>query len=379
MKIPFYKRFQPAEQLELMEYALVQGDLSSRGAFAKKIQEHFKTWDRIRNMLLVTSASSALELALLTIAPEPGAEFIIPSYNFPSAANGVLRAGGIPVLCDSDPVTKNICLTDAAGKITKKTRGIIPTHYGGICCDMDPLLELCRSAALLLIEDAAQGVGSTYKGRALGSMGDFGAYSFHHTKNYSCGEGGAFLCREDQWMEKAEILMDNGTDRTRFLQGGLKSYSWQQGGSNLVLGEAPAALLYGQLLHREEIREKRGWVHHYYSHAFQDKILEEKEILPVGLPDYCESNYHIYYLDCPSLEVRERLRQGLLEDGVDARAHYVPLHGSGMGRKMGLLDRDFPGSTRIAETILRLPIHTELTEEERTYTADRVLQRIRML
>jgi len=379
LKIPFYKRFQPAEQLELMEYALVQGDLSSRGAFAKKIQEHFKTWDRIRNMLLVTSASSALELALLTIAPEPGAEFIIPSYNFPSAANGVLRAGGIPVLCDSDPVTKNICLTDAAGKITKKTRGIIPTHYGGICCDMDPLLELCRSAALLLIEDAAQGVGSTYKGRALGSMGDFGAYSFHHTKNYSCGEGGAFLCREDQWMEKAEILMDNGTDRTRFLQGGLKSYSWQQGGSNLVLGEAPAALLYGQLLHREEIREKRGWVHHYYSHAFQDKILEEKEILPVGLPDYCESNYHIYYLDCPSLEVRERLRQGLLEDGVDARAHYVPLHGSGMGRKMGLLDRDFPGSTRIAETILRLPIHTELTEEERTYTADRVLQRIRML
>jgi dTDP-4-amino-4,6-dideoxygalactose transaminase len=379
LKIPFYKRFQPAEQLELIESALIQGDLSSRGAFAEKIQEHFKNRDQIRNLLLVTSASSALELALLTIAPEPGAEFIIPSYNFPSAANGVLRAGGIPVLCDSDPVTKNISIADAAGKITKKTRGIIPTHYGGISCDMDQLLDLCRSAGLLLIEDAAQGVGSTDKSRALGSMGDFGAYSFHHTKNYSCGEGGAFLCREDQWMEKAEILMDNGTDRSRFLRGGRKSYSWQQGGSNLVLGEAPAALLYGQLLHREEIRNKRGRVHYYYSHAFQDKRLEEKQIQPMELPDYCESNYHIYYLDCPTMEVREQLRAGLLEDGVDVRAHYVPLHSSGMGRKMGLLDRDFPGSTRIAETILRLPIHTELTEEELAYTADRVLQRIGML
>lgn len=180
-------------------------------------------------------------------------------------------------------------------------------------------------------------------------------------------------------MEKAEILMDNGTDRSRFLRGGLNSYSWQQGGSNLVLGEAPAALLYGQLLHRAEIRNKRDRVHHYYSLAFQDKRLEEKEILPMELPDYCESNYHIYYLDCPSLKVREQLRAGLLEDGVDARAHYVPLHGSGMGRKMGLLDRNFPGSTRIAETILRLPIHTELTEEELNYTQDRVLQRIGML
>jgi dTDP-4-amino-4,6-dideoxygalactose transaminase len=379
LKIPFYKRFQPAEQLKLIESALIQGDLSSRGAFTEKLQEHFELWDQIRHIRLVTSASSALELAMLVIAPEPGAEFIIPSYNFPSAANGVLRAGGVPVLCDSDPVTKNICLADAAAKISKKTRGIIPTHYGGISCDMDQLMELCRSEGLLLIEDAAQGVGSTYKGQALGNLGDFGAYSFHHTKNYSSGEGGAFLCREDKWMEKAEILMDNGTDRSRFLREGRNSYSWQQGGSNMILGEAPAAILYGQMLHRVEIREKRGRVHHYYSHIFQEKSLEEKQIFPMKLPDYGESNYHIYYLDCPSLEVREQLRTGLLEDGIDVRAHYVPLHSSGKGRKMGLLDRDFPGSTRIAETILRLPIHTELTEEELAYTAERVLQRIRML
>ena len=379
MKIPFYKRFQPVEQLELMESALIQGDLSSRGAFTRKLQEHFEIRDQIRNMLLVTSASSALELALLTIAPEPGAEFIIPSYNFPSAANGVLRAGGVPILCDSDPVTKNICLADAARKISKKTRGIIPTHYGGISCGMDQLLNLCRSAGLLLIEDAAQGVGSTYKGRALGSLGDFGAYSFHHTKNYSCGEGGAFLCREEKWMEKAEILMDNGTDRSRFLRGGQKSYSWQQGGSNLVLGEAPAALLHGQMLHREEIREKRGRVHRHYSHAFQDGRLEEKGIRPLELPAYCESNYHLYYLDCPSLKVREQLREGLLADGIDARAHYVPLHGSAMGSRMGLSDRDFSGSTRIAETILRLPIHTELSEEDVEYTSHLVLRRIGML
>lgn len=379
MKIPFIKRFQPKEQLEMLESALIGEDLASRGASTRKLVEHFETQDQIRHIRLVTSASAALELALLTIDPNPGEEFIVPSYNFPSAANGVLRAGGVPVLCDSDPSTKNICLSDAARKITKKTRGIIPTHYGGISCDLDRLLELCHSHHLLLIEDSAQGVGSTYKGRALGSIGDFGAYSFHHTKNYSCGEGGAFLCREDKWMERAEVLMDNGTDRSQFLRGEQDSYSWQQEGSNMVLGEASAALLYAQMLHREEIREKRSRVHHYYSQVFNDKSLIEKGIDPMALPEYCQSNFHLYYLDCPSRGLRETLRQELLSDGIDARAHYVPLHASVLGRRMGLSDREFPGSTRIAETILRLPIHTEMSETELEYTADRVLHRIRML
>lgn len=379
MKVPFYKRFQPVEQLNLIEDALTRNNLASQGIYTDQLRKHFAQVDNIRDSFFVTSGSSALELALMVISPKAEDEFLIPSYNFPSAANAVLRVGGKPVICDTDPLTKNLSLEDAANKINKKTKGIIPTHYAGISCDMNKLKDLCRDRGLLLIEDAAQGVGSTFQGQALGNIGDFGAYSFHHTKNFSCGEGGAFLCKRDLWREKAEWIRDNGTDRCRLLRGEAQSYSWQLTGSNLVLGEVSTALLLAQMLHREEITEKRRQVHQYYHLRFKDEGLEEKGLRLMNIPDWAGLNYHIYYLDCRSLKQREILRESLLELGIDARAHYVPLHRSKLGQFMGLSDRDFPGSQKIADRILRLPIHTEMSKEDLDLVAESLLNLVKVL
>lgn len=362
MIINYYERYQPRDQLRCMEDALRGGLLATDGKYADLLKKHFKESSGIRDILFTTSATSALELAIQLIALQAGDEVIIPSYTFPSAANAVIKYGGTPILCDVDPATKNISVEDAASKVTKKTKAVIPTHYAGISCDMKALSALAEDHHLKIIEDAAQGVHCRYEAQDLGTIGTFGAYSFHHTKNFSCGEGGAFLCNDPSFLEQAEKLRDNGTNKAQFLRGLAPSYSWQCMGSNFMMSEACAALLYAQLIDHEIITAKRKAVADSYQKILSDTAyLWEGKFSLMKIPAYASPNYHIWYINCRDYGAREALRKGLLSDGIDVRTHFVPLHLSDFGKALGYSPSDLPNSAAAYETILRLPIHTEMT------------------
>jgi len=380
MKIQFYERYQPKNQLKLVEDALISGNLASDGKFVTSLNENFKMTLDVQNILFTTSATAALELAVQLLGLKSGDEVILPSYNFPSAANAVLKAGGSPVLCDVDLATKNIDLASVAEKITSRTKAVIPTHYAGISCDMSQLLKLAEKNQLKIIEDAAQAVHSLFRNRPLGSIGDFGAYSFHHTKNFSCGEGGAFLCNDASYLRDAEVIRDNGTNRSQFLRNELTSYSWQKAGSNYMLSEACAALLYAQMQSCKEILSKRKRIADKYNSVFTNSFPSiSDKITLMEIPDYATPNYHIYYLNCSNSSVRESLRRELLAEGIDVRSHFIPLHVSDFGRAMGYEATDFPNSLKVSETILRLPIHTEMTVEDAQSIGDLTIQKVKAI
>lgn len=378
MIVNFYERYQPKEQLGFMEDALLADFLSTDGKYTNLLRKHWKLSRGIEDLLFTPSATAALELAVQLLALKPGDEVIIPSYTFPSAANAVMKCGGRPVLCDVDLKTKNISLEDAASKITKRTKAMIPTHYAGISCNMDQLMTLAGDHHLAVIEDAAQAVHSLYKDKPLGTIGDFGAYSFHHTKNFSCGEGGAFLCKDPSFMDQGEIIRDNGTNKAQFYKQKLSDYSWQCAGSNYMMSGACAALLYSQLLDFEVIIAKRKAVSNVYDEiltASADRL--DHKISLMEVPGYATSNYHIYYINCKNYETREALRKGLLADGIDVRTHFVPLHLSDFGRAMGYSAMDLPNCFSVYETLLRLPIHTEMTSADCEIVTDFVMKRVR--
>ncbi len=378
MIVNFYERYQPKEQLGFMEDALLADFLSTDGKYTNLLKKHWKQSLGIEELLFTPSATAALELAVQLLALAPGDEVIIPSYTFPSAANAVMKCGGTPVLCDVDLMTKNISLEAAASKITKRTKAIIPTHYAGISCNMDQLMTLAGDHQLGVIEDAAQAVHSLYADKPLGTIGDFGAYSFHHTKNFSCGEGGAFLCKDPSYMDQGEIIRDNGTNKAQFYKQKLSDYSWQCAGSNYMMSGACAALLYAQLLDYEVITEKRKAVFDAYHEILTASAQQlEGKVSLMNVPGYSTPNYHIYYINCNDSETRDALRNGLLADGIDVRTHFIPLHLSDFGRAMGYSAMDLPNCFSVYATLLRLPIHTEMTRTDCEIVTDFLMKRVR--
>lgn len=362
MLVNYFERYQPLNQLHYLEDALLSEFLSTDGKYADLLKKHFMEICGVRDILFTTSATSALELAIQLLDLKCGDEVIIPSYTFPSAANAVIKYGGTPILCDVDPYTKNISVEDAASRITNRTKAVIPTHYAGISCNMKSLAALAEAHRITVIEDAAQAVHSRYNGQPLGSIGTFGAYSFHHTKNFSCGEGGAFLCNDASYLEKAEILRDNGTNKAQFNRGLTPAYSWQCMGSNYMMSEACAALLYSQLLDHGKITAMRKAVADAYREILGGAAgLLEGKVTLMEIPAYASPNYHIFYINCRDNETREFLRKSLLADGIDVRTHFVPLHLSDFGKALGYSPSELPNSITAFETILRLPIHTEMT------------------
>ena len=380
MKIPYYQRFQPHDQMKFLEGALLSEDLFSDGKYADFVKNYFNETLSISHLLLTTSATSALELALQLLDLAAGDEVILPSFTFPSAANAVLKAGARPVFCDINLVTKNMDMDDAGARITPRTKAIIPTHYAGISCDMGALMSLCKEHRLALIEDAAQGTYSFYKGAPLGTLGDFGVYSFHHTKNFSCGEGGALLCKDINQLKRGEVLRDNGTNRGQFMRGEIPAYSWQTTGSNYVLNEASAALLYSQLLAHNEILSRRQAVAQAYEESIS--LLAEthgEKISPMVIPPYATPNYHIYYVDCGSEAIRNSLKGALLREGIDVRTHFVPLHLSAFGETLGYKAADYPKSLHVSKTLLRLPLHTGLTENQVAFVLEKLTEKVKRL
>ncbi len=361
--IQFNKSYFWEKQLENIKEAVDNNKVSGDGSFTKACNAWIEEKTGTQKALLTTSCSTALEMAALLLDIKPGDEVIMPSYTFVSTANAFVMRGAEIVFVDIRPDTQNIDETLIEDAITDKTKAIAPVHYAGVGCEMDTIMEIARAHGLKVVEDAAQGVMSSYKGRALGSIGDFGCFSFHETKNYSMGEGGAVLVNDPEYVELAEIVREKGTDRSRFLRGQVDKYSWVEKGSSYLPSEMNAAFLLPQLEIAEEINNNRlaSW-NRYYEGL---KPLMEKGLIELPyIPEECSHNAHMFYLKVKDITERTALIKHLREDDIIAVFHYVPLHSATAGKKYGRFHGEDKYTTKESERLVRLPMYYGLAETD---------------
>lgn len=354
--------------MEAVENQKICGD----GPFTKKCNAWIEERTGAQKVLLTTSGTTALEMAAFLCEIKPGDEVILPSYTFSSTATSLVLAGATLVFVDIRPDTMNIDETKIEQAITDKTKAIMVVHYAGVAAEMDSIMDIARRHNLKVIEDAAQGVMSTYKGRALGTIGDFGCFSFHETKNYSMGEGGAILINDPSKNEAAEILREKGTNRANFLRGQVDKYTWVDYGSSYLPSDLNAAYLYSQLEVADEINEDRVRTWNKYDQAFSALREEGRVELPV-IPEGCVHNAHMYYLKCKDLEERTALINHLKKQDVAAVFHYIPLHSAPAGQRFGRFDGEDEVTTRDSERLARLPIYYGMSEEDSDKVIDGVL------
>jgi dTDP-4-amino-4,6-dideoxygalactose transaminase len=349
---------------EYINQALFEGDLAGNGYFNKRCQDWLEKQLNTPCARLVTSCTSALEMCAILANIEPGDEIILPSFTFVSTANAFVLFGAIPVFIDIRPDTLNIdeCLIKAA--VTKKTKAIIPVHYAGVGCKMSMIKKIAKDYGLLVIEDAAQCIGSTYQGQALGTIGDLGALSFHQTKNItSGGEGGAILVNDQTLIERADIILEKGTNRKQFFQGLIDKYTWVDKGSSFVLSDLNAAFLFAQLKRVGNINTERIRLWNMYHEAFLNLEEEGKVRRPI-VPQHCEHNAHIYYLILETMEKRNSLLAHLNANQIGAVFHYIPLHSSEGGLKYGRACGSMQVTDRVSSCMLRLPLWAGIPEED---------------
>ena len=370
-KIPFGRSSLVGREIEYITQATAGGHLSGDGEFTKRCHQWFVDTLGVHHALLTHSCTAALELAAIVSGVGPGDEVIMPSFTFVSTANAFVLRGAVPVFVDIRPDTLNLDERLVEAALTPRTRVIAPIHYAGVPCDMDRLGAIAKPRNLVVIEDAAQALGATYKGKPLGTIGELGCLSFHDTKNVVCGEGGALLFRDETYVERAEIVREKGTNRKAFFRGLVDKYSWVDIGSSYLPGELTAAFLYAQLEGAEGITRKRLALCRAYRERLEPLAREGRFTLPGANPDGVDSG-HIFYLLTRSLEEREALRQFLLADEIHAVTHYVPLHSAVAGRKFGRAFGALPVTDRVGDTLLRLPMFNTLTDAQ----IDRVCNRI---
>ncbi len=333
------------------------------GAFTRRCNEALEALTGAPKALLTTSGTTALEMAAILLDIQPGDEVIMPSFTFVSTANAFVLRGAKIVFVDVDPDTMNLDPECVRAAITPKTRAIAPVHYAGVCCDMDALNAIAREHGLAMVEDAAQAVGSLYKGRQAGTMSSVGCFSFHETKNYSMGEGGAVILNDSAMIDRAEIIREKGTDRSRFYRGQVDKYTWVDIGSSFLPSEMNAAYLLAQLEAREQITAARMARWNQYAAGLAD--LEAAGALTrMKVPAHCTHNAHMYYILLRSLEERTALIAYLKERGISAVFHYVPLHSAAAGLKFGRFAGEDRYTTALSERLLRLPMYYELTEPD---------------
>ena len=369
--IPFTKVSITDKEKNYINDALVNNKICGDGKYTKLCNEWFSKNCEIDNFLLTTSGTHSLELAALLAELKPGDEVLVPSYTFVSTADAILLRGAKPVFVDIDKRTFNMDVDKIEEKITDKTKAIFPVHYAGVACDMDKIMDIARKHNLIVVEDAAQGVLAYYKGKPLGTIGDYGCYSFHETKNYVMGEGGAIIVKEKSKFEEAEIIREKGTNRSQFIRGDVDKYTWHMVGSSYLPSDILAALLYGQLNRADEIMEKRMHIWNTYNDAFASLEAEGKLIRPY-IPEYAKHNAHMYYIVLPTAEVRNNLMDQLKANGIGATFHYIPLHTSPMGIKLGYKQGDLPVTEEYANRLLRLPLYADMTEEDLQFVCDNV-------
>jgi dTDP-4-amino-4,6-dideoxygalactose transaminase len=355
MNIPFNKPYMTGKELSYIAEAHFNGMLAGDGPFTKKCHAWLEATTGAKKALLTQSCTAALEIAAILADIQPGDEVIMPSYTFVSTANAFVLRGGIPVFVDIRPDTLNIDEAKIEAAITNRTKAIVPVHYAGVACEMDTIMEIAHRHNLLVIEDAAQGIMSTYKGQPLGSIGHMGTYSFHETKNIISGEGGALLINDDRFADRAEIIREKGTNRSQFFRGQIDKYTWTDIGSSYLPGEIISAFLWAQMEESQRITQERMVLWHQYHQALAP--MEEVGLLrrPI-IPEGCQQNAHMYYILLDSLKTRTKVIAQLKLQDVNAVFHYVPLHSSPAGQKNGRVHGKMTNTDDLADRLLRLPL-----------------------
>ncbi len=361
--IPFNRPPYTGKELDYIKEAIDAGKICGDGAFTKKCNAWIEAQTQTPHALLTTSCTHALEMAALLTDIKQGEEVIMPSFTFVSTADAFVQRGAKIVFVDIRPDTMNIDETKIEAAITPATRAIVPVHYAGVSCEMDTINAIAAKHGLAVVEDAAQGVMAYYKGKSLGTLGDYGCFSFHETKNYSMGEGGAILIKDDEKAEQAEIIREKGTDRSRFFRGQVDKYTWVDYGSSYLPSDMNAAYLYAQLLMAEEINNNRLAAWNRYYEGLKPVAQRGLITLPT-IPEECTHNAHMFYIKAESLKERGQLIAFLKENGVASAFHYIPLHSAPAGIKFGRFHGEDKYTTAESEKLLRLPMFYGITEEE---------------
>ncbi|OPX33113.1 MAG: dTDP-4-amino-4,6-dideoxygalactose transaminase [Desulfobacteraceae bacterium 4484_190.1] len=371
MKIPFNRPFIIGKELYYISQSVISGHTAGDGVFTKKCHELIKEKLGARMVLLTTSCTAALEMSAILCNISPGDEVILPSFTFVSTVNAFYMRGARPVFVDIRPDTLNLDETKVEEAITEKTKVIVPVHYGGVGCDMDVIMDIANRHGLLVVEDAAHALNSEYKEQYLGTIGDIGAFSFHETKNYICGEGGAIILNNEDFIERAEIVREKGTDRSKFFRGEVDKYTWVDLGSSYLPSDILAAFLYAQLENMDEIDIRRRGIFDYYLKTLSP--LAEKGVLKLPvIPPECRSCGHLFYIILKDEEIRNGLMNYLKSRGIGAVFHYLPLHLSTVGSSLGGKDGQLPVTESVSGRLLRLPLFYELKEDEQDYIVESI-------
>ncbi len=371
--IPFNRPVTVGNELQYMMEALAGEKLSGDGPFTKKCHTLLERELGVSKVLLTTSCSHALEMMPILLDFKPGDEVILPAFTFVSTVNAFILRGAKPVFADVRPDTLNLDESKLEQLITPHTKAIIPVHYAGIGCEMDSILEIANRYQIRVVEDNAHGLFGKYKGKYLGTFGSLSAQSFHETKNFSCGEGGALLINDETLVERAEIIREKGTNRSRFFRGQVDKYTWVDIGSSYLPSDILAAFLYAQLESRSKIQAHRQNLWQTYDSELKDWAARHNVSLPV-VPDHCQQAYHMYYLLLPTLELRQKFIASLAARKILAVFHYLPLHLSDMGIQFGGKVGDCPVTERISDQLIRLPFNNALTHEEQQRVIEAVLE-----
>ena len=359
-KVPFNKPAFTGKELEYIGDAISRGMLCGDGLYTHKCSEWMKEKYHSNHVFLTTSCTHALEMAAYLSDIQPGDEVIMPSYTFVSTADAFVLRGARIVFVDIRPDTMNLDETLIEQAITSKTKAIVPVHYAGVSCEMDEIMNLAQKYQLKVIEDAAQGMEATYKGKALGTIGDFGCFSFHETKNFTMGEGGALLFNDSRYLERAEILREKGTDRSKFFRGQIDKYRWMDYGSSYLPSDINASYLYAQLEEADKINENRlkNW------NTYYENLQDVKNIELPYIPKECTHNAHMFYIKAKDLEERTELSKYLKQNGIESVFHYIPLHTAEAGLKYARFNGQDVYTTKESERLLRLPMYYNLKEED---------------
>ncbi|HVU09716.1 MAG TPA: dTDP-4-amino-4,6-dideoxygalactose transaminase [Phototrophicaceae bacterium] len=361
--IPFNKPAMLGNELTYIAASVQSGKISGDATYSKKVHALLETELGVPKALLTPSCTHALEMSALLLKIQPGDEVIIPAFTFVSTVNAFVLRGAKPIFADIRPDTLNLDEAKLEALITPRTKAIVVVHYAGVGCEMEAILRIAARHGLAVVEDNAHGLFGRYKGKPLGTFGALATQSFHETKNFTCGEGGALLINDTELIDRAEIVREKGTNRSRFFRGMVDKYTWVDIGSSYLLSDVLAAYLYAQLEVRAEIQGRRQRIFDTYNKELHHWSREHSVSLPT-IPDHCEQSYHMFYLLLPALEVRTRLIDHLKDNGILAVFHYLPLHLSEMGQQFGGKAGDCPVTEDVSDRLLRLPFYNDMTEDE---------------
>lgn len=361
--LPFNKPFAVGTEQAYIADAIKLGHLSGDGTYTKLCNKLLEETIGVRKALLTTSCTHALEMAAILLDLQPDDEVIVPAFTFVSTVNAFVLHRARPVFADITADTLNLDASKLEQLITKRTKAIVPVHYAGVACDMDAIMSVTKAHGLSVVEDNAHGLFAKFQGRPLGSYGNFAAQSFHETKNFQCGEGGALLINDERFLDRAEIIREKGTNRSRFFRGQVDKYTWVDVGSSYLPSDILAAFLFAQLQDREHIQNRRREIWETYERNLVEWAHENGVRMPV-VPANCEQPYHMFYLILPTLQARQQLIEHLKRLKIMAIFHYLPLHLSDMGRKYGGNEGDCPVTEWVSDRLLRLPFYVELSMED---------------